>query len=88
MDSITEKRQAEIVGELRCGHRLMGADLSRGFWVSEVSIRRDMSDLEARGLLRCIHGGAVPVENGRTPVGRAGLPGPQIWVASAGPRLS
>jgi DeoR family fructose operon transcriptional repressor len=38
------------------------ADLARQFDVTTETIRRDLSDLQDRQLLRRVHGGAVPVE--------------------------
>lgn len=38
------------------------ADLARRFDVTTETIRRDLSDLQQRDLLRRVHGGAVPVE--------------------------
>jgi DeoR family transcriptional regulator, fructose operon transcriptional repressor len=39
-----------------------GADLARRYGVSTETIRRDLSDLQTRQLLRRVHGGAVLVE--------------------------
>jgi DeoR family transcriptional regulator, fructose operon transcriptional repressor len=38
------------------------ADLARRYGVSTETIRRDLSDMQSRNLLRRVHGGAVPVE--------------------------
>ena len=38
------------------------AELARRFEVTTETIRRDLSDLQERQLLRRVHGGAVPVE--------------------------
>jgi DeoR family transcriptional regulator, fructose operon transcriptional repressor len=38
------------------------ADLARRFRVTTETIRRDLSDMQGRQLLRRVHGGAVPVE--------------------------
>ena len=38
------------------------ADLARRYGVTTETIRRDLSDLQVRQLLRRVHGGAVPVE--------------------------
>jgi DeoR family transcriptional regulator, fructose operon transcriptional repressor len=38
------------------------ADLSRRYGVTTETIRRDLSDLQDRQLLRRVHGGAIPVE--------------------------
>jgi DeoR family fructose operon transcriptional repressor len=37
-------------------------DLARRYGVTTETIRRDLSDMQARQLLRRVHGGAVPVE--------------------------
>jgi DeoR family fructose operon transcriptional repressor len=38
------------------------ADLARRFGVTTETIRRDLSDMQGRQMLRRVHGGAVPVE--------------------------
>ena len=38
------------------------ADLARRFGVTTETIRRDLSDMQSRRLLRRVHGGAVPIE--------------------------
>ena len=38
------------------------ADLARRYGVTTETIRRDLSDMQGRHLLRRVHGGAVPVE--------------------------
>jgi DeoR family transcriptional regulator, fructose operon transcriptional repressor len=38
------------------------ADLARRFGVTTETIRRDLSDMQGRNLLRRVHGGAVPIE--------------------------
>ena len=39
-----------------------GAELARRYGVTTETIRRDLSDMQERGLLRRVHGGAVPIE--------------------------
>jgi DeoR family fructose operon transcriptional repressor len=39
-----------------------GADLARRYGVTTETIRRDLSEMQERNLLRRVHGGAVPVE--------------------------
>jgi DeoR family transcriptional regulator, fructose operon transcriptional repressor len=39
-----------------------GADLARRYGVTTETIRRDLSDMQERQLLRRVHGGAVPIE--------------------------
>jgi DeoR family transcriptional regulator, fructose operon transcriptional repressor len=38
------------------------ADLARRYGVTTETIRRDLSDMQSRQLLRRVHGGAIPVE--------------------------
>jgi DeoR/GlpR family transcriptional regulator of sugar metabolism len=56
-----EKRKLAMLEELSTSRSVQVGDLSRRFGVSEVSIRHDLEDLEARGLLRRVRGGAVSV---------------------------
>ena len=63
MDSITEKRRSSIIEELRRHQMVKVSELSNRFGVSEVSIRRDMRYLEALGVLKRVHGGAISVAN-------------------------
>lgn len=65
MDAGTEKRRTAILEELGQNQTVQVADLSKRFGVSEVSIRRDLTHLEATGALRRIHGGAVVAPNAR-----------------------
>ena len=52
-------RQAEIIRELKQSQRVSVADLARRLDTSEVTIRRDLAELESIGLLRRVRGGAV-----------------------------
>src|SRR5215208_7843729 len=38
------------------------ADLARRYGVTTETIRRDLSDMQERQLLRRVHGGAIPLE--------------------------
>lgn len=55
-----DERHAEVVRILAAERRVESARLARHFGVSAESIRKDLAHLEARGLLRRVHGGAVP----------------------------
>ncbi len=57
----SEKRRLAILEDLANARMVQVSNLSRKFGVSEVSIRRDLEHLEARGLLRRVRGGAVSV---------------------------
>jgi DeoR family fructose operon transcriptional repressor len=56
-----DERQAEVLRLLGIEHRVESARLAELFAVSAESVRKDLAQLEARGLLRRVHGGAVPV---------------------------
>jgi DeoR family transcriptional regulator of aga operon len=61
MHETTEKRRSAILEELAGARSVQVSDLSRRLGVSEVSIRHDLEDLETRGLLRRVRGGALSV---------------------------
>lgn len=56
-----DERHHEILRMLRGTGRVHVRDLAERFQVSIDSVRRDLSILESEGLLRRIHGGAVPI---------------------------
>jgi len=54
-----EERQQHIEGQLADAGRVAVIELARTFNVSSETVRRDLDQLEARGVLRRVHGGAV-----------------------------
>jgi len=56
---LKEERQQLILESVRDNRQVTVAGLSHLFSVSEVTIRRDLRELAARGALRRAHGGAV-----------------------------
>ena len=56
---LKEERQQLILDTLRDNRQATVAELSSRFDVSEVTIRRDLREMAARGVLRRAHGGAV-----------------------------
>ncbi|EAR23795.1 transcriptional regulator, DeoR family protein [marine actinobacterium PHSC20C1] len=54
-----EERQQHIEGQLAEAGRVAVIELARTFDVSSETVRRDLDQLEARGVLRRVHGGAV-----------------------------
>ena len=54
-----EQRQEEIVKILREQGRISVEELSESLKVSSSTIRRDLEELEGKGLLRRTHGGAI-----------------------------
>jgi DeoR family fructose operon transcriptional repressor len=57
-----EERQQEIVQLARSQGRVDVTALADGFNVTAETIRRDLTMLERVGVLRRVHGGAIPVE--------------------------
>ena len=57
-----EERQAQIVEWARANGRVEVAHLADELAVTPETIRRDLTSLERRGLLRRVHGGAIPLE--------------------------
>lgn len=59
---LTEERQRAIQAYLTKKGNASVAELYKLFDVSEMTIRRDLKDLEKKGLLRRTYGGAYPTE--------------------------
>jgi DeoR family fructose operon transcriptional repressor len=57
-----EERQEEILRVARAQGRVDVTALADGFRVTAETIRRDLTVLERAGVLRRVHGGAIPVE--------------------------
>lgn len=57
-----EERQQEIVRRARAEGRVDVVALAESFGVTAETIRRDLTVLERSGVLRRVHGGAIPVE--------------------------
>lgn len=60
-----EERRQEIAALVRRGGRGDVSELAGRFEVTPETIRRDLTDLERRNLLRRVHGGAIPIERFR-----------------------
>jgi DeoR family fructose operon transcriptional repressor len=57
-----EERQGEIARQARAEGRVDVAELAVAFSVSLETVRRDLTTLERIGVLRRVHGGAIPAE--------------------------
>ena len=55
------ERHDEIAAQLHSAGRVSVADLAEHFDVTTETVRRDLDLLETAGVLRRVHGGAVPV---------------------------
>lgn len=63
-DYLKEERQQLILQTIADSGRVTVAELSQRFGASEVTIRRDLSDLARSGKIRRAHRGALLAENG------------------------
>jgi DeoR family transcriptional regulator, fructose operon transcriptional repressor len=57
-----EQRQQRIVEQARLAGRVDVAELAADLRVTAETVRRDLTALERHGVLRRVHGGAIPVE--------------------------
>lgn len=57
---LTEHRKRILLGRLKAEGRLIAKELSLEFGLSEDTLRRDLRELAADGLLQRVHGGALP----------------------------
>ena len=64
---LTDERRALILDRLRSQGRVLANDLTDEFDVSSDTIRRDLRELDALGLLRRVHGGALPRHGDASP---------------------
>lgn len=70
------QRQGRILSELKLHGSLSATDFAERMGISAMTVRRDLGELADRGMLRRVHGGAVPVDDAvhaeRTDVTAAG----------------
>lgn len=61
-----EERRAVILATVNREHRVQLDELATALGVSPMTVRRDLDDLEAEGLLRRVRGGAIALDGPRT----------------------
>lgn len=64
---LASQRKQQILQILRAEKQVHSGELSQRFGLSEDSIRRDLRELAAEGLLQRVHGGALPVSDAIAP---------------------
>jgi len=65
---LTEERHRRILDHLLVQGRVLSSDLASEFRVSPDTVRRDLRELDEAGLLRRVHGGALPRRGDTDPV--------------------
>ncbi len=87
---LTAERKQRILEILRRDGKVLASELSREFRTSEDTIRRDLRNLAAAGMLQRVHGGALP----KSPVAtnyaarQRQSPGAKIAIAKAAAKLA
>ncbi|SNY62142.1 DeoR/GlpR family DNA-binding transcription regulator [Enterobacter sp. CC120223-11] len=64
---LASQRKQQILQILNAEKQVHSGELSQRFGISEDSIRRDLRELAAEGLLQRVHGGALPVSDAIAP---------------------
>jgi DeoR/GlpR family transcriptional regulator of sugar metabolism len=64
----TDERKKSILEQLQRNGKIYVTDLSEEYKISEVTIRKNLQDLEDQGLLHRVHGGAILIQPERTAV--------------------
>jgi DeoR/GlpR family transcriptional regulator of sugar metabolism len=67
MRTLADERRTEIVTRLQRDGRVVAAQLVDELGVSRDTVRRDLDELAAAGLLKRVHGGALPAATGGAP---------------------
>ncbi len=86
---LTAERRQTILDELRRHGKVVAVELSSALAVSPDTVRRDLQELAEAGLLRRVHGGALPAAVGARPYAarRAQAPAAKAAIARATCRL-
>jgi len=61
---LAQERREAILGQLRSEGKVVAAELSSTLAVSPDTVRRDLREMDEAGLLRRVHGGALPAAVG------------------------
>lgn len=61
---LIDERRNHILGLVQNNGRVLVADVSRKLGISQITIRKDLDHLQAKGLIQRTHGGALPVQTG------------------------
>ena len=61
---LIEERRQHIQSLIQSNGRVLVNELSRTLGISQITIRKDLDHLQAKGLIQRTHGGALPVSSG------------------------
>ncbi|MBT8317958.1 MAG: DeoR/GlpR transcriptional regulator [Lutibacter sp.] len=59
---LKEERHHQILDKIKLNRKVLSSDLSIELQVSEDTIRRDLNELSAKGFIKKVHGGALPID--------------------------
>lgn len=76
---LASQRQDRILAEVRAHGAVRVADLVDQLDVSEMTVRRDITELDRAGLLRRVHGGAVAPDGAGRPTDEPGFEAKSTW---------
>ena len=60
---LKEERQHQILDKIKLNRKVLSSNLSIELNVSEDTIRRDLNELSYKGLIKKVHGGALPKDS-------------------------
>lgn len=60
---LSEERKALILEYINSNKAVSAAELMKKFDASEATIRRDLTEMDSKGLISKVHGGAVSIQN-------------------------
>lgn len=60
---LSEERKQKILDYINTNHAVTATDLMEKFHASEATIRRDLTEMDKKGLISKVHGGAVSIQN-------------------------
>lgn len=67
INDLPQERRQHILEDLRRQGKVVAIELSKRYGVSQDTIRRDLSALASQGLLKRVHGGALPTSPSNVP---------------------
>jgi len=76
---LASQRQDRILAEVRRHGAVRVSDLVESLDVSEMTVRRDITELDRAGLVRRVHGGAVAPEAAGRPTDEPGFEAKSTW---------